>query len=172
VGNPRRVAAGWLTGLGGTVLFASLFLPWSHQITAGVVRAVGRAALTGVPRDPTAWQVYAAMDVLLCALAVALLVLAVAGVRAGRGGMVTLALAVGLAIAFVVHALAVPPTHGLLLVAPGTTSYLRSGAGTGPGETVALAGLIIALVGLGLARVDLVATWPRGEPELPSPPPT
>lgn len=173
VGNRRRfAAAGGLTGLGGGALFGSLFLVWSHQYGNRLVRVVGRAALTGVPRDATAWQVYSAMDVLLCVLAAALVAAAVAGERTGRVWAATLAVLVGLAIAFVLHALAVPPTNGLLLVAPGTASYVRPGAGAGPGETVALAGLIVALVGLGcgLFASDVTAIWPRRTPDLPSHP--
>jgi hypothetical protein len=138
-----RRAAEWLQVAGGVLLFAALFLTWSHQYRAAVLDVPGmRAALAGVPRDATAWQVYSAADVLLALLALgfALGVL----LRRSRAIVVVLGL---LATAFVAHAIAAPPTNGVDVVVPGGAHYLARAAGAGVGETVAIVALVIAMVG-------------------------
>lgn len=138
--------------LGGAAgLFASLFLTWSHQLPRSVLDAVGSSPLlVGVPRDPTAWQVYSAVDVLLALLAASLLAVAVLG--APRRLRIALLLAAGIAIAFTVHARSVPPTSGVLVVGPAAApGYLRDPATPGAGETVAIFALGAAGVGLSLS---------------------
>jgi hypothetical protein len=149
---PSPAAVGdWLILIGGLGLFLSLFLTWSHQFTPDVL-ALGRgaAALRGVPSDPTAWQVYSVADVLLALLAVGFVVAALAGPAAVR---VWLLVAAVLAFLFVIHALSVPPTNGVLLVAPGATRYLRVSATSSTGEVLALLSLLVAIAGLGLSLV-------------------
>jgi hypothetical protein len=146
----RRVAAvaDWLIAIGAVGLFVSLFLTWSHQFTPQLLALPGsRVGLRGVPADPTAWQVYAAADVVLALLAVALGLAALVGARWFRLVMVPF---VGLAVAFVVHAISSPPTNGVRVVNPGVIvpAYLPVSATAGVGETVALAALGVALVGI------------------------
>ena len=65
---------------GAVTLFVSLFLTWSHQLPRSLLDAfAGAGAIQGVPRDPTAWQVYSVADVLLTVLAAALAVVALRG---------------------------------------------------------------------------------------------
>ena len=126
----REAIADWLMLVGAIVLAVSLFLVWSHQGAAG--------AVPGIPRDPTGWQVYSAADVLLAALAAALVYVSFLGTRRARAAALVPCL---MALAFVVHALSVPPTNGA-----GFTGVLH--AGSGAGEVVAIAGLGVALAGL------------------------
>jgi hypothetical protein len=147
----REAAADWLIVVGATTLFASLFLTWSHQFSAAFLAAWGSAdALRAVPRDPTAWQVYSSVDVVLAALAVGLVVVAMLGNRAAR---ICAALGCAIAIAFTVHALAHPPTNGANIFNPALSvpSYAPNDPSSGPGEIVALAGLAIGLAGLALS---------------------
>jgi hypothetical protein len=149
-GRGAQTIADWLTLLAGLGLFGSLLLAWSHQLRRGTLSIVGGSpALRGVPRDPTAWQVYSLADVLLALLAAALVLAALAAqsrrVRAG------LLVAVALALAFALHALSVPPTNGVLLIDPTTGRYLVPAATAGAGETMAIASLGVAAVGLALA---------------------
>jgi len=134
--------------LGAVVLFVSLFLTWSHQLPAAVlIRLAGSPALQGVPRDPTAWQVYSVADVLLALLAAGLLAVALRG-RSNRVRVAVLA-GVALALAFVIHAASVPPTNGVLLVNPvDVPQYLPRAATSGAGETVAIVALGLAAAGL------------------------
>lgn len=135
---------------GALVLFGSLFLTWSHQVSAPLLAAFGPSgALQGVPRNPTAWQVYSAADLVLMLVAVALAGAAVSDRRALRLGVGAAAL---LGLAFVVHALAVPPTDGVLLSLGRGHGYAATGAGAGIGETLAAGGLVAALAGLLLSR--------------------
>lgn len=147
-----QILAGWLTLIGAVGLFWSLFLTWSHQLSPSVLATAGSSpALRGVPRDPTAWQVYSVADVLLAVLAVALLVVALAG--RSRGARIGVLLAGAVGVAFVVHALSVPPTSGVLVLDPAASAprYLSSAATSGAGEVVALLSLALAGVGLGLS---------------------
>lgn len=99
--------ADWLVLAGGAGLFLSLFETWSHQLSRAALSVVGSSpALQGVPRDPTAWQVYSIADVLLALLAVTLVATALAGSARFRAGAVV---AVAVALAFTLHALSVPP---------------------------------------------------------------
>jgi hypothetical protein len=138
-----------LVALGAAALLGSLFLTWSHQLPPGLVAAAGPGAFAGVPRDPTAWQVYSAADVLLALLAGAL---AAASVRGGRRARRWVAAASVIALAFVVHAVAVPPTNGALAAAPGRpgAGYVPDHAGAGIGETLAVLGLTLTLSGVTL----------------------
>jgi hypothetical protein len=123
----REAVADWLMLLGALVLVLSLFLTWSHQHPLGA----------GIARDPTGWQVYSIADVILGVLGGALVYVSFLGTRRARAVALVPAL-VGLA--FVIHALGVPPTNG------------GSGAaGSGAGEVVALIGLSVAILGLGLS---------------------
>jgi hypothetical protein len=144
----RRIAD-WLMLGGGVVLFTSLFLTWSHQVPAVLA---GSPAVQGVPRDPTAWQVYALADVLLALLALVLVVLALRG--RSRWARVVALSAVCVALAFVAHAASRAPTNGVLVTDPADPgAYLHVGATPGAGETV-------ALVGLGVAAAGLVVSLP------------
>ena len=133
----REVIADWLILLGAVALLVSLFLPWSHQ------RFAPAAMLTGVPKDPTAWQVYSVLDVGLAVVAAMLVVVAAIG---GRTRRVVVLVAAGAALAFSVHARATPPTAGL--VVPGAVTHPP---GPGAGETVAIAGLAVAIAGVALS---------------------
>jgi hypothetical protein len=152
-GSPdAETVADWLTLAGAVGLFAALFLTWSHQLPRGLLAAAGGSpALRGVPRDPTAWQVYSIADVLLALLAAALVAAALVGrswrIRAG------LLVAAGLALAFTLHALSVPPTNGVLLINPAASppAYLPSAATAGAGEPAAIVSLAVAGAGLGLS---------------------
>ena len=147
----RELFADWLIVAGGLGLFISLFLTWSHQFSAPFLVQFGSSSqLQGVPHDPTAWQVYSAADVLLALLAVALIVIALAG---GRGIRIAAIVAAAIALAFSLHALSKPPTNGANIFSPSLTGsgYLSSNPTAGPGVTVAIAGLGAALVGLVLS---------------------
>jgi hypothetical protein len=135
--------------LGAATLLGSLFLTWSHQFSAPFLVEFG-PAISGVARDPTAWQVYSAADIVLALLAVGLLASALFGTRGARWVAV---IAAGIAIAFVIHALAVPPTDGANIFNPALSvpDYASPGSTAGPGETVALIGLLLALLGLGVS---------------------
>ncbi|MGZ4294583.1 MAG: hypothetical protein ACXVRM_10115, partial [Solirubrobacteraceae bacterium] len=104
----RETISDWLMAIAAPLLLDSLFLTWSHQLSASLRARYGAtAALAGVPVDPNAWQVYSAADVLLALVAVGLFLVALLG---GRGRRVVLALALAVALGFVIHALSVPPT--------------------------------------------------------------
>jgi hypothetical protein len=127
-------------------LVVSLFLVWSHQLSASVIARYGSTGVfDGVPRAPDAWQVYTTADVLLTLLAVALVAAALLGDRTLR--FVLLA-AVAIALAFVVHALGTPPTNGADIFDPHTGRYVATGVGSGPGEVVALVALALAAAAL------------------------
>lgn len=138
--------------IGALGLFGSLFLTWSHQFSPAFLVEWGTSdLLRGVPHDPTAWQVYTAMDVVLALLAGALAVIAVRGGATAR--LAGLA-AVAAALAFTLHAVIDPPTNAPLLFNPALNvpNYFPQSPGAGPGETVALVALLLALVGLALPR--------------------
>jgi hypothetical protein len=145
----REVLSDWMIVLGGATLLGSLFLTWSHQFSAPFLVEFG-PAISGVPRDPTAWQVYSAADIVLALLALGLLASALFGTRGARW---VAAVAAGIALAFVIHALAVPPTDGANIFNPALSvpDYASPGSTAGPGETVALIGLLLALTGLGMS---------------------
>ena len=163
--DARRLGGRMLILTGGAGLIGSLFLPWSHQLSAGYATVFGASgALDGLPRDPTAWQVYSAVDVLLALLGATLLTLALIGASSRpafsplRSGRVALGVLIAclLAVAFVVHALGAPPTNGVIpATAPGASS---PGVGVpanqptdGVGETVALVALGLAIGGLAVS---------------------
>jgi hypothetical protein len=128
------------------LLLVSLFLVWSHQLSPAIVRRYGATGtFDGVPRTPDAWQLYTAADVLLALVAAALVVAATWGDRTLRRVLVA---AVAVAIAFVAHAIAVPPTNGANVFDPRTGAYVATAASSGAGETLALAALAVAAAAL------------------------
>jgi hypothetical protein len=144
----RESISDWLTVLGALGLFGSLFMTWSHQFSAPFLAQFGDSVLlNGVPRNPTAWQLYSIADVLLALLALGLLLAALAGSRTAR--MVAVA-ASGIALAFTVHATAVAPTNGANIFNPALSvpQYASPGATAGSGETVAIVALVLAIAGL------------------------
>jgi hypothetical protein len=144
----EAAAAAWLIAAGALVLFGSLFLTWSHQFSPYLLSVLGNSGvLDGVPRDPTAWQVYSTADVLLALVAAALMAVALRGNRAARQ---CAAVAVLIALVFAVHAVIVPPTNGALIFNPAESvpNYIPNAAGAGVGETIAILGLLLALGGL------------------------
>jgi hypothetical protein len=136
-----------LTLLGGALLFVSLFLTWSHQLGRAELSRFGGAALYGVARDPTAFQVYAIAGVVLALLAVGV---AAAGLWGQRPVRALALLGALLGLAFVIRADVSAPTNGVLLVARmgPSAGYFRDPATAGAGETLAIAGLGIAAAGL------------------------
>lgn len=143
----RELIADWLIILGAVGLFGSLFLTWSHQFSAAFLAQWGPSdQLRGVPHDPTAWQVYSSADVLLALLAVALVGVALRGGRRMRAG----ALGAGAtALAFILHALSVPPTEGANISgAVSTLTYVPNAPTSGVGITVAVVAVGVALLGL------------------------
>ena len=151
----RETVADWLMTAGALLLAISLFLAWSHQFSPAFVHRYGSSSiLQGIPRDPDAWQVYSAADVLLALVAGGLMALALFGGRARRLAM-TMALVV--ALAFTIHALGTPPTNGAVVFDPATSAYVTSGARSGTGETVALVALLLGLGGVAMSySVDLL----------------
>jgi uncharacterized membrane protein len=135
----------------GLALLGSLFLPWSHQLSPALRTQYGAtAALQGVSPDPTGWQVFSVVDVVLAVVAGCLLA---AAMRGGRPARLVLMAAVAVAVAFTIHALSVPPTNGALVFDSGRNppAYTPNGATTGPGETLALVALGLGLGGLALS---------------------
>jgi hypothetical protein len=144
----REVISDWLMLLAGPILLLSLFLTWSHQFSASfLAREAHLRVLSGVPADPSGWQVYSVADVLLALLAAGLLICALRGSRPGR---VATLLGLSVALAFVIHALAVPPTSGADLVDPGLSlpRHTPNLPGSGGGEVVALIALILGTIGV------------------------
>jgi hypothetical protein len=153
----RETIADWLMTVAALLLLLSLFLTWSHQFSpAFLAHHRGAAFLQGVPRDPDAWQVYSAADVLLALLAGGLLAVALWGGRAAR---LALALALAVALVFVVHAMGVPPTNGAVLFDPASSRYVGTGAASGTGETVAFIALLLGAAGVALSYS--VDSYPR-----------
>jgi hypothetical protein len=147
----REAVADWLIVIGAIVLFASLFLTWSHQFSPAFLATFGSSdLLRGVPHDPSAWQVYSVADVLLALLAIALVAVAMAGTRPIR---IAAAGAGAVALGFALHALSSPPTKGadIFHAAYSVPQYASPGAAAGAGETVAILGLVLALGGLALS---------------------
>lgn len=142
----REAIADWLMMLGGPLLFLSLFLSWSHQFSPAFLAQYGNSpGLSGVPHDPTAWQVYSIVDVLIALLAAGLVAVALRGSRPAR---VAVLLGLLVAFAFTLHALGTPPTNGANLYDPAIHAYTPDHPTSGAGEVVALIG-----AGLGLAGV-------------------
>jgi hypothetical protein len=144
----RESISDWLIVLGALGLFGSLFMTWSHQFSAPFLAEFGNSVLLdGVPRNPTAWQVYAAADVVLALLSLSLFVAALAGSRPAR--MLVLA-GTAIALAFTIHAATVAPTNGANIFNPALSvpQYASPGATSGPGETVAIIALLLGGAGL------------------------
>jgi hypothetical protein len=153
VRNRHRAVLGNRLIVGGAVaLFVSLFLTWSHQLPRSFLVLFGTSdLLRDVPRDPTAWQVYSAADVVMAALAVGLLLVALLGRRPAR---IIAAAAAVLGLAFTVHALSDPPTNGAANIfspARAVPNYLPLSPGAGLGETIAIVALVVCLAGLALS---------------------
>jgi hypothetical protein len=145
--DQRERVADWLILVGAAALFASLFLSWSHQFSPAFLAQWGSSSqLSGVPHDPTAWQVYSAVDVILALLAVALVIVALVGRPAVRVGALVVC---GLAVAFTLRALDTPPTLGANILDPSVT--VPNSPGAAVGETVALVALGLAMAGLALS---------------------
>jgi hypothetical protein len=147
----RETVSDWLMALGAPLLLGSLFLTWSHQFSRAFLAQYGTtAALQGVPRDPNAWQVYSGADVLLAVVAGGLFAVALWGGRTRRVG---LALALGVSLAFTVHALGTPPTNGAVIYQPNATPprYAPNSPSAGPGEAVALVALAVGAAGVALS---------------------
>jgi hypothetical protein len=146
----REVVADWMIVAGSIALFVSLFLVWSHQFSAAFVLRVGADQLQGIPRNPTAWQVYSIADVLLALVAAALFVVALVG---GHKARITALVVAVSALAFVVHAMAAAPTNGANVAEPsaGPGHYFASTATSGAGELLAVLALGVAIAGLGLS---------------------
>ncbi len=141
----------WLMALAGPILLGSLFLTWSHQFAAGFLARYGASAVVqGTPRDPNAWQVYSAADVLLALVAGGLLVVALWG---GRRRRLAVALAVAVALAFTAHAIAVPPTNSVSVFDPSASPprYAANYPAAGSGEIVALVALIMGAAGVAIS---------------------
>ncbi|MGZ4166648.1 MAG: hypothetical protein ACXVR1_01785 [Solirubrobacteraceae bacterium] len=148
----RETISDWLMAIAAPLLLGSLFLTWSHQLSASLRARYGAtAALAGVPVDPNAWQVYSAADVLLALVAVGLFLVALLG---GRGRRVVLALALAVALGFVIHALSVPPTNGAVVFDPTLTPPGDTANTVSPG-----AGEVLALVALGLGSVGVALAF-------------
>jgi hypothetical protein len=146
----RETISDWLMAVAGPLLLGSLFLTWSHQLSAPLRTRYGAtAALSGVPVNPTAWQVYSVADVFLALVAVGLFLVALLG---GRGRRTVLALALVVALAFVIHALSVPPTNGALLFDPTLSppGYTANAVSSGAGPVLALVALVLGGVGVAL----------------------
>jgi len=142
----REVIADWLMVLGAPLLLLSLFLTWSHQFSRGfLVQYEHTTALAGIPHDPTAWQVYSIVDVLMALLAAGLFAVALLGSRPGRIGVL---LGLVVAIVFVIHALGTPPTNGANLFDPALGTYTPNHPTSGVGEVVALIGLMFGSAGV------------------------
>jgi hypothetical protein len=147
----REVIADWLIVIAAVVLFVSLFLPWSHQFSRTFLAQFGNSPLLqGVPHNPTAWQVYSSVDVLLALLAAGLFVCALIGTRLAR---ILAAIGVAIALAFTIHAIGAAPTNGATVFDPaaGVNRYLSSSPRSGSGEIVALVALGAAVAGLALS---------------------
>jgi hypothetical protein len=139
-------AADWLMVLGAAALLVSLFATWSHQFSAAFfARWNGTGLLGGVPRDPTAWQLYSVADVVLALVAAGLVAIALAGTRRGR---IVMLLAVAVGVAFTLHALSHPPTNGVTVFDSRLAGYVPNSPTAGFGETLALAGLCAGFAGL------------------------
>jgi hypothetical protein len=140
----RESVADWLILVGAAGLLASLFLTWSHQFSSGFLAEWGSSSqLSGVPHDPTAWQVYSAADVMLALLALALVIVALVGRPAVRAATLVVC---GIAVAFTLRALDTPPTVGANILDPSV--HVPNAPGAGVGETVALIALGLAMAGL------------------------
>jgi hypothetical protein len=143
----RASLADWLIVGGALALFGSLFLAWSHQFSPSFLNTFGSSELLdGVPHNPTAWQVYSTMDVVLALVALGMAASALFGTRPWRVGVLV---AVLVALVFTLHALNAPPTNGANIFNPSLSvpEYQSPGATAGPGETVAVIGLALAILG-------------------------
>jgi hypothetical protein len=152
----RETVSDWLMTLSAPILVGSLFLTWSHQFSPSFASQYGAtAAVQGIPRDPNAWQVYSAADVLLALLAAGLFALALWG---GRVPRLIVALALTVALVFTVHATSVPPTNSVTVFVPSLNdpADAANSPSSGPGEVAALVALGLGIAGVLLSySVDL-----------------
>jgi hypothetical protein len=144
------VVADWLIVVGAVALVVSLFLVWSHQFSRAFATRVGAEQMQGIPRDPTAWQVYSIADVLMALLAAGLFTVALVG---GRRARVAALVAAVLGLVFTLHAISVAPTNGANVADPGAGPghFFPSSATSGAGEVIALLALGVAIAGLALS---------------------
>ena len=143
--------ADWLLLVGALLLLGSLFLAWSHQLSRLVLAAYGGSPLLrGVPPNPTAWQVYSTMDVVLALLAIVVVVIALVG---GRSVRIVAFPACVIALLFTLHALSDPPTNHAMVFDPALAvpGYVHNAPSAGVGETLAMIALVAVLAGLGLS---------------------
>jgi hypothetical protein len=139
----RELLSDWLMMAAAPLLFIALFLPWSHQISPGLAAGYAHSsALAGIPRDPTAWQVYSIVDLLLALLVPGLVLIALFGLGHGR---IALLLALVVALVFTIHAMSVPPTNGVYL--PGLPGIASNRPRSGAGEVLALVALLLGMAG-------------------------
>jgi hypothetical protein len=142
----REAIADWMMLLSGPILLGSLFLTWSDQFSHSFLQQyAGTGALQGVPHDPTGWQVYSAADVMLALLAVGLVGAALRGTRNAR---LALTIPLAVALAFVIHALAAPPTSGADIFNAALNRYVADSPKSGAGELTALFALLIGSAGV------------------------
>ena len=142
----REAISDWLMVLAGPILLGSLFLTWSHQFSRSFLAQYGSStALAGIPHDPTAWQLYSVVDVLLALVAAALVGVSLRGARSAR---VALLPALAVALAFTIHAQSVPATNGADVFNAGLGRYAANSPAAGPGVTVALVALVLGSVGV------------------------
>ena len=147
----RGVIADWVVLISAVLLFGSLFLSWSRLSPSYLTIANQLQTLQGVPREPTAWQVYSAADVLLALLAAALIVVALVGSKRGQIGAI---LAAFFALIFTIHAVSAPPTNGAANAfqpSLDVPTYVAPSPTPGPGETLAVIALVAAVAGLGVS---------------------
>jgi hypothetical protein len=144
------VVADWLIVVGAVGLVVSLFLVWSHQFSRAFVTRVGADQLQGIPRDPTAWQVYSIADVLMALLAAGLFTVALVG---GRRARISALVTAVLGLVFTLHAISVAPTIGTNVAdtGAGPGHFFQSSATSGAGEVIAVVALGTAIAGLALS---------------------
>ncbi len=142
----REAISDWLMVLAAPILLGSLFMTWSHQFSRSFLARYGSSpALQGVAHDPTAWQLYSVVDVLLAVLAAALVGVSLRGSRTAR---VAVLLGLAVALTFTVHALSVPPTNGADVFSAASGAYAADSPASGPGVTVALVALLLGAGGV------------------------
>jgi hypothetical protein len=147
----RVRSADWLAGIGGLILFVSLWLHWYGFDAAALIQTRGSAgtlttdALTHVP-DVTAWQAFSEIDVLL-----ALFALPAIGVPISAAlSKVPTAPVAFTVVASCASFLAVLLVLFRLLNQPGSNDLVA----VKYGAWVGLAGAVVALVGSWLAMAD------------------
>jgi hypothetical protein len=155
-----------VAGLGGAILFASLFLRW-YDVS---VEAPARSSVAVLVGLPTGWEVFTVIDVLLAlAAAIALAVPLVAALS--RGPAAPIAIAV---IASTVTPFAVVLVIVRMLFPPGITgeSGFEFSLTPATGAWLSLAGALLAFAGSWLSMRDesTPGAMPPDLPRRPAPP--